>query len=104
MDSATIETMEAARPVRSQNPAAESIFRALCFSPATLLMAALAGVVISLAIGGWPAFRHFGFGFLTSSAWNPVTEDYGAAGPVGGTIGTPGPLPVCALPPAVGGA
>jgi phosphate transport system permease protein len=102
MDSATIETMEATRPVRSQNPAAETIFRALCFSAATLLMAALAGVVISLAIGGWPAFRHFGFGFLTSSAWNPVTEDYGAAGPIVGTIITSVLSLVIALPLAMG--
>ena len=86
MDSATIDNAVAARPVRSQNPAAETIFRALCFSAATLLLAALAGVVVSLAIGGWPAFRQFGFGFLTSSEWNPVTEVYGAAGPIVGTI------------------
>ena len=86
MDSATIDNAVATRPVRSQNPAAETIFRALCFSAATLLLAALAGVVISLAIGGWPAFHQFGFGFLTSSEWNPVTEVYGAAGPIVGTI------------------
>ncbi|HLZ79126.1 MAG TPA: phosphate ABC transporter permease subunit PstC [Sphingomonas sp.] len=86
MDSATIDNAVAIRPVRSQNPAAETIFRGLCFFAATLLLAALAGVVVSLAIGGWPAFRQFGFGFLTSSEWNPVTEVYGAAGPIVGTI------------------
>jgi phosphate transport system permease protein len=102
MDSATIDSMETARPVRSQNPAVETIFRTLCFSAATLLMAALAGVVISLAIGGWPAFKHFGFGFITSSAWNPVTEDYGAAGPIVGTIITSVLALAIALPLALG--
>jgi len=80
----------------------ETLFRAACFSAATMLMAALAGVVVSLAIGGWPAFRTFGFGFLTSDAWNPVTEVYGAAGPVLGTLITALLSLVIALPLAMG--
>ena len=80
----------------------ETLFRAACFSAATMLMAALAGVVVSLAIGGWPAFRAFGFGFLTSEAWNPVTEVYGAAGPVLGTLITAFLSLVIALPLAMG--
>jgi phosphate transport system permease protein len=80
----------------------ESLFRAACFSAATLLMAALAGVVVSLAIGGWPAFKAFGFGFLTSSDWNPVTEIYGAAGPIAGTLITAVLALAVALPLAMG--
>ncbi len=91
---------------RERSPAGgrwdEFLFRAACFSAATLLMAALAGVVVSLAIGGWPAFRTFGFGFLTSSAWNPVTEVYGAAGPIVGTLVTAFLALVIALPLAMG--
>ena len=64
------------------------IFEAACFAAATLLLAALGGVVISLAIGGWPAFQQFGFGFLTSSEWNPVTEEFGALVPIYGTLVT----------------
>jgi phosphate transport system permease protein len=80
----------------------EFLFRAACVSAATLLMAALAGVVISLAIGGWPAFQTFGFGFFTSSAWNPVTEVYGAAGPIVGTLTTAFLALLFALPLAMG--
>jgi phosphate transport system permease protein len=65
-------------------------------------MAALAGVVVSLAIGGWPAFRAFGFGFLTSTEWNPVTEVYGAAGPIAGTLITSFLALAIALPLALG--
>src|SRR5436189_2612269 len=65
---------------------ADPIFRALCFSAATLLLAALGGVLISLLIGGWPAFAKFGFGFFTATAWNPVTDVYGAATPIVGTL------------------
>jgi phosphate transport system permease protein len=64
------------------------LFRALCAAAATLLLASLAGLVISLAIGGWPAFAKFGFGFFISSGWDPVGEVYGAAGPIVGTLVT----------------
>lgn len=87
---------------RPQGAVSDPIFQAACFGAATLLMAALAGVVISLAIGGWPAFRAFGFGFLTSTEWNPVTEVYGAAGPIVGTLVTSIVALVIALPLALG--
>ena len=82
--------------------AADLAFRIACAGAATLLMAALAGVVVSLAIGGWPAFRQFGFGFLTSTTWNPVTEVYGAAGPIAGTLVTSFLSLLIALPLALG--
>ncbi len=78
------------------------IFHAACFSAATLLLAALGGVVVSLAIGGWPAFHQFGFGFLTSSEWNPVTEVYGAGAAIVGTLITSFVALLIALPLALG--
>ena len=36
--------------------------------------------------GPWPALRAFGFGFLTTSSWNPVTERFGALAPIVGTL------------------
>jgi phosphate transport system permease protein len=80
----------------------EIIFRFACLSAATLLMAALAGVIVSLFIGGLPAFREFGFHFLTSTTWNPVTEAYGAAGPIAGTLITSFLSLLIALPLALG--
>jgi phosphate transport system permease protein len=74
------------RKARPKGAVLDPWFRWLCFSAATLLLAALGGVVVALAIGGWPAFQKFGFGFLTSTDWNPVTEVYGAAGPIAGTV------------------
>lgn len=80
----------------------EIVFRFACASAATLLMVALSGVIISLFIGGLPAFRTFGFGFLTSTTWNPVTEVYGAAGPIVGTLITAFLSLLIALPLALG--
>lgn len=101
-----VDQMTIARPSASHASArgisGEIFFRSLCFAAATLLLAALAGVVISLAIGGWPAFARFGVGFLTSTAWNPVTEVYGAAGPIVGTLLTSILALAAALPLALG--
>jgi phosphate transport system permease protein len=56
---------------RGRHGAGDFLFRGLCLSAATLLVCALAGVVISLFVGGLPAFRQFGFGFLTSDHLEP---------------------------------
>jgi phosphate transport system permease protein len=99
MASAALTETSRFGPSRS---AGEAVFHAACFGAATLLLATLGGVVVSLAIGGWPAFQQFGFGFLTSSEWNPVTEVYGAAGPIVGTLVTALLSLVMALPLALG--
>ena len=80
----------------------DTFFRIACLSAATLLMAALGGLVVSLMIGGWPAFQKFGFAFFTTSEWNPVTEVYGAAGPIVGTLVTSFLALLVALPLALG--
>ena len=95
-------TIVAGERLRAPGATADTIFRAACFGAATLLLAALGGVVVSLAIGGWPAFHQFGLHFLTSSEWDPVNEIYGAAGPIVGTLVTAFLSLIIALPLAVG--
>jgi phosphate transport system permease protein len=48
----------------------------------------LSGVILSLIDGSLPALGQFGLGFLTSQAWNPVTENFGGAPAIYGTIVT----------------
>jgi phosphate transport system permease protein len=55
---------------------------------AFLVFIILAGIVASLFIGSLPAIKTFGFKFLTSSEWNPVTEQFGALVPIVGTLAT----------------
>jgi phosphate transport system permease protein len=102
MASVAISTSTDAPQPQQKGGLGETIFRAACFASATLLMAALGGVVISLTIGGWPALHKFGFAFFTSSEWNPVTEVYGAAGPIVGTLITSFLALLIALPLAIG--
>jgi phosphate transport system permease protein len=78
------------------------VFEGLCFASAIALLAALGGLLVSLLIGGWPAIKKFGFGFLTTSTWNPVTDVYGAAGPIVGTLITSAIALLLALPIAGG--
>jgi phosphate transport system permease protein len=64
----------------------DPLFKYICAAAATALLASLSGLIVSLIIGGWPAFAKFGFGFFTNAHWNPVTEVYGAEGPIVGTL------------------
>ena len=65
---------------------ADALFRVLAYGSALLVLFVLLGILGSIAYGGWPAFREFGFGFLTSTAWNIGTEQYGALVAVIGTL------------------
>jgi phosphate transport system permease protein len=80
----------------------DPVFRGICFGAATLILCATGGLVVSLAIGGWPALARFGPSFFTSSSWNPVTEVYGAAGPIVGTLVTAFLALLISLPLALG--
>jgi phosphate transport system permease protein len=80
----------------------DPIFAALCMSAATILLLALGCLMASLLIGGWPAFSKFGLSFFTSTTWNPVTEVYGGAGPIVGTLITAFLSLIFALPIALG--
>ena len=63
-------------------------FRALTRCFAFLVLAILLGIMVSLVHGSLPAIEKFGFGFLVSSEWNPVTERFGALVPIVGTLVT----------------
>jgi phosphate transport system permease protein len=62
----------------------------------------LVGIVVSLLIGSLPAIRAFGFGFLFSSEWNPVTEKFGALVPIFGTLATSAIALLIAIPVSFG--
>ncbi len=66
----------------------ERVFRSATFCAAILVLVILGGVAASLVRGAWPALKAFGPGFVTHEVWNPVTEKFGALGPMYGTIVT----------------
>lgn len=64
------------------------LFFNLTRTVAFITLSLLGGIVISLTWSAWPSIEKFGLGFLTSSAWNPPAEDFGALVPIYGTIVT----------------
>ncbi len=63
-------------------------FRHLTRGAAITVLLILGGIILSLLHGAWPALSKFGFGFLTTEVWNPVTEKFGAVAPIYGTLVT----------------
>ena len=74
------------------------LFFALCV-PVLLLL-----IFIEVGRAGWPALHEFGFRFLTSSTWDPVKGDFGAAPAIVGTLLTSLIALVIATPLALGAA
>lgn len=64
------------------------IFAGLTRSAGVLVLVLLGAIIIELFIGGLPAFRKFGFSFLTSTDWDPVRQEFGAAVSIFGTVVT----------------
>jgi phosphate transport system permease protein len=98
----TDTTATAPTPKRARSAAFDPVFKWTCAVAATILLTSLAGLMITLFIGGWPAFQKFGFGFFTKAAWDPVNDVYGGLGPIVGTIVTAFLALLMALPVAIG--
>jgi phosphate transport system permease protein len=66
----------------------DGLFFQLTRGCALIVLILLAGIILSLIIGAALALGTFGFNFLISERWNPVTEVFGAAAPIYGTVVT----------------
>ncbi|MBZ9759911.1 phosphate ABC transporter permease subunit PstC [Mesorhizobium sp. CA8] len=80
----------------------DMLFRTATRLSAILVLVLLGGVAISLIAGSWEALSKFGFSFLTTEAWNPVTENFGALAPIYGTIVTSAIAILIAVPIGIG--
>lgn len=69
---------------------------------AATVLVLLGGVIVSLVLGSLPAIREFGFSFLFSQSWNPVTEKFGALAPISGTLITAAIAMLIAVPVGIG--
>jgi len=55
---------------------------------AFIVFSLLAAILISLVIGSQVTLSKYGFSFIWSAEWNPVTEEFGALVPIFGTVMT----------------
>ena len=80
----------------------DAVFRTLTFLFALLVLLILGGVIVALVEGAIPALRTFGFSFVFSEVWNPVTEKFGALAPIYGTLVTSAIAMLIGIPVALG--
>ncbi|BCL74535.1 phosphate transport system permease protein [Jeongeupia sp. HS-3] len=64
----------------------DMVFRGSTRFFAFFVLALLLAIILSLIHGAWPAIKAFGLGFITSSDWNPVTEQFGGWNSIRGTL------------------
>jgi len=79
--------MSRAKALRRLRITDQTFFQLTRFA-AYFVLVLLGAIIVSLFLGALPAFREFGFGFLISQRWNPVTEQFGALAPIYGTVVT----------------
>jgi phosphate transport system permease protein len=80
------EPVSGLRPRRQNGSLGDTVFKALATGAGIFVLALLGAIIVLLFIGALPEFRSAGLGFLTSTAWNPVTDKYGAVVAVYGTV------------------
>jgi phosphate transport system permease protein len=80
----------------------DSIFGGLTRAAAVTVLIILGGVLFSLVDGSWLALKTFGPKFLTDQTWNPVTDQYGAAAAIFGTLVTSVIAMLIAVPVGLG--
>ena len=69
-------------------PMADRIFGWLAKGAALFTLGMLIAILVSLTISAWPAISKYGLGFLTSSTWDPVKEEFGGLVMIYGTLAT----------------
>jgi len=95
---ATLDRPVSARSKDMTNPPPEDgvrrsslpdrIFGWAATSAALLTLGLLLAILASLIFGAWPAISKYGLGFLTSTTWDPVKDEYGGLVMIYGTLAT----------------
>ena len=81
---------------------ADKLFGMVAKGAAFLTLALLFGILASLVVGAWPAIQEYGLGFLTSTTWDPVQNEYGGLVMIYGTLATSIIALVIAVPVSFG--
>jgi phosphate transport system permease protein len=67
---------------------ADRLFGWTARGAALLTLSLLAGILLSLFVGAWPAIEKYGLSFLSRSVWDPVQNEYGGLVMIYGTLAT----------------
>ena len=93
-----------AAPARRAKPRAwgDAAFALAARVSALFVLVLLGAIIITLFIGGLPAFRAFGLNFLVDANWDPVQNEFGGAVAIYGTLITSVLALLIAVPVAFG--
>ena len=80
----------------------EGLFKNVTRLSAFVVFAMVVAILVSLWLGALPALHKFGPAFLTSTEWNPVTENFGALPAIFGTLVTSAIAMLIAVPVSFG--
>ena len=86
--SADLAGHASATPRASRGSVGDAVFAGLTGSAGLFVLVLLGAIIVTLFIGGLPAFRAFGPAFVIDTDWDPVQKTFGAAVPIFGTIVT----------------
>src|SRR4051812_16240080 len=101
--SATADILELQAESRESRDAVfDRAFRWMVAGAGLFVLFALIGAAFSMAYGGLPAFKAFGWGFLTKQEWDVPSSDFGAAVPIFGTLVTAAIAMLIAVPVSFG--
>ena len=80
----------------------DRVFKRVTFASAAFVLVMFAGILWTLISGAWLSVRAFGFSFLWTQVWNPVTEKFGALAPIYGTLVTSLIAMIISVPVGIG--
>ena len=96
------QAIAGAPPRRASSSLGDAVFAGVARASGIFVLVLLGAIIVTLFIGGLPAFRAFGPGFLWSSEWDPVQEVFGGAVAIYGTVITSILALIIAVPIAFG--
>jgi phosphate transport system permease protein len=83
-----LQTKTSIKPALHNSDFIDRLFRGSSRLAAISVLLLIVSILISLLLGAMPALKKFGWHFLISTQWNPVTEDFGALVAIFGTLVT----------------
>jgi phosphate transport system permease protein len=90
--------LEVVRKQRAQ----DFLFHKITLGFSLVVLVALLGILVSLFISAWPAFKKFGIEFLWRVEWDIINEEFGAAIAIFGTLASSAIALLIAVPLSFG--
>ncbi len=99
---ASAQSANAGKSLTAPHRFGDAVFRHLTRACAVLLLILIVAMGWELVHYAWPAIDKFGLSFITSSSWDPVAGEFGAASSLWGTVASSLLAMIVAVPVSLG--